>query len=171
MTSREAHCGKVPQPIPKTTACRFTLLLRVTLFARLEKARFPLLAAMADQTALFKQYETDYCNKSTEISRKIGTIPSLSGGENVLMFPLFFVVRPCPASSTSLSSNSYASPNPDQRRGKTAEIEGDIKSADVVIKSMEMEARSLPPTVAQPLLAKVKEYKVWRRRTKEDSMA
>lgn len=36
---------------------------------------------MGDQTALFKQYENDYCNKSTEISRKINTIPSLLGGE------------------------------------------------------------------------------------------
>ncbi|GAX73418.1 hypothetical protein CEUSTIGMA_g870.t1 [Chlamydomonas eustigma] len=81
---------------------------------------------MSDQTALFKQYETDYCNKSTDISRKINTIPSLSG---------------------------------EQRRIKTAEIENDIKSADVVIKSMDMEARSLPPSIAQPLLTKVKDYK------------
>lgn len=40
-----------------------------------------LASAMADQTALFKQYETDYCNKSTEISRKISAVPSLIGGE------------------------------------------------------------------------------------------
>jgi hypothetical protein len=30
---------------------------------------------------LFQQYENDYCNKSTDISRKIGAIGSLSGGE------------------------------------------------------------------------------------------
>ena len=34
---------------------------------------------MAD--ALFKQYETDYCSKSTELDKKIGLIPSLIGGE------------------------------------------------------------------------------------------
>lgn len=36
---------------------------------------------MGDQTALFKQYENDYCSKSTDISRKINTIPSLLGGQ------------------------------------------------------------------------------------------
>ena len=34
-----------------------------------------------EQTALFKQYETEYCTKSTDISRKINAISSLSGGE------------------------------------------------------------------------------------------
>jgi vesicle transport through interaction with t-SNAREs protein 1 len=35
---------------------------------------------MDDPTALFRQYETDYCNKSTDISRKITSIASLTGG-------------------------------------------------------------------------------------------
>jgi hypothetical protein len=35
---------------------------------------------MEDLTALFHQYETDYCNKSTEISRKISAIASITGG-------------------------------------------------------------------------------------------
>lgn len=35
---------------------------------------------MADQAGLFRQYESDYCNKSTDISRKINAIPSLMGG-------------------------------------------------------------------------------------------
>lgn len=34
---------------------------------------------MDDQMALFNQYENDYCNKSTDISRKIDAIASLSG--------------------------------------------------------------------------------------------
>eukprot|EP00883_Tetradesmus_obliquus_P012311 jgi/Sobl393_1/5154/SZX67987.1 len=34
---------------------------------------------MDDPTALFRQYETDYCNKSTDISRKITSIASLTG--------------------------------------------------------------------------------------------
>mmetsp|Transcript_6481 Transcript_6481/g.20160 ORF Transcript_6481/g.20160 Transcript_6481/m.20160 type:complete len:226 (-) Transcript_6481:327-1004(-) len=80
----------------------------------------------ADQTALFKQYETDYCNKSTDISRKIGGIPSLLG---------------------------------EQRRTKATEIEAEMRSADTVIKSMDMEARQLPQTIAAPLLGKVREYK------------
>jgi hypothetical protein len=36
--------------------------------------------AAIDPTALFKQYEADYCNKSTDASRKISAIESLSGG-------------------------------------------------------------------------------------------
>lgn len=35
---------------------------------------------MEDLTALFHQYETDYCNKSTDISRKISSIASITGG-------------------------------------------------------------------------------------------
>lgn len=35
--------------------------------------------AMEDPTGLFHQYETDYCNKSTDISRKIVSIASLTG--------------------------------------------------------------------------------------------
>jgi vesicle transport through interaction with t-SNAREs 1 len=37
---------------------------------------------MADEAvALFNQYENEYCNKSTDISRKISAISNLSGGE------------------------------------------------------------------------------------------
>lgn len=35
---------------------------------------------MEDLTALFHQYETDYCNKSTDISRKISAIATITGG-------------------------------------------------------------------------------------------
>lgn len=34
---------------------------------------------MEDLTALFHQYETDYCNKSTDISRKISSLASITG--------------------------------------------------------------------------------------------
>lgn len=34
---------------------------------------------MEDATALFRQYETDYCSKSTDISRKIASLASLTG--------------------------------------------------------------------------------------------
>mmetsp|Transcript_34060 Transcript_34060/g.75515 ORF Transcript_34060/g.75515 Transcript_34060/m.75515 type:complete len:227 (-) Transcript_34060:123-803(-) len=79
-----------------------------------------------DASALFRQYENEYCSKSTDISRKIQALPSYSG---------------------------------ENRRTKTTEVEGLLKSADAVIKSMEMEARSLPAATSQPLITKVKEYK------------
>lgn len=82
---------------------------------------------MADESsALFNQYENEYCNKSTDISRKISAITNLSG---------------------------------DLRRRKVAEVEGDIRDADQVIKRMDMEARSVPPEKSRQLLVKVKEYK------------
>mmetsp|Transcript_6394 Transcript_6394/g.12440 ORF Transcript_6394/g.12440 Transcript_6394/m.12440 type:complete len:224 (-) Transcript_6394:530-1201(-) len=34
---------------------------------------------MADVSALFSQYESDYCNKSTEISNKTDSLPTFSG--------------------------------------------------------------------------------------------
>lgn len=33
-----------------------------------------------DASGLFRQYETDYCNKSTDISRAIRDLASISGG-------------------------------------------------------------------------------------------
>lgn len=38
---------------------------------------------MDDPTALFHQYEQDYCNKSTEISRKISALTGVSTGETL----------------------------------------------------------------------------------------
>ena len=35
---------------------------------------------MDDPTALFHQYEQDYCNKSTEISRKISSLTGVATG-------------------------------------------------------------------------------------------
>lgn len=35
---------------------------------------------MDDPTALFKQYEQEYCNKSTEISRKISGLTAVTTG-------------------------------------------------------------------------------------------
>jgi hypothetical protein len=46
---------------------------------------------MAD-APLFQQYENEYCNKSTDISRKIGAIGSLSGGERALYTATFAMV-------------------------------------------------------------------------------
>lgn len=92
---------------------------------------------MADpQTALFRQYDTDYCNKSTDIDRKIGLVPSLMG---------------------------------DSKRSKQNEIEGDLRALDVVLKSMEMEARSQSPAVAPTMLEKVKTYKTDLAALKEKS--
>ena len=36
---------------------------------------------LAGQDALFNQYESEYCNKSTEITRKVQALSGLQGGE------------------------------------------------------------------------------------------
>lgn len=35
---------------------------------------------MEDQLTLFNQYESEYCNKSTDVARKIDTLSTLVGG-------------------------------------------------------------------------------------------
>eukprot|EP00798_Chlamydomonas_sp_ICE-L_P018788 gene18788-25329_t len=55
--------------------------------------------------------------------------------------------------------SSISSLSGELRRVKNAEVEQDIKSAETVIKSMELEARSLPADASKPLLLKVKDYK------------
>lgn len=79
-----------------------------------------------DASALFKSYEADYCNRSTDASRKISSLEGLNG---------------------------------DARRRKVQEIESDLRSAEDVIKRMDLEARSLPAEQSKPLQLNVKNYK------------
>ena len=37
-------------------------------------------SSLNDQLALFTQYDNEYCNKATDVSRKIQAVASLSGG-------------------------------------------------------------------------------------------
>jgi hypothetical protein len=52
---------------------------------------------MDDSSALFHQYETEYCNCSTDISRKLGSLGPLTGGKlwlqirHVCLIPAFAV--------------------------------------------------------------------------------
>jgi hypothetical protein len=85
---------------------------------------------MADLTALFHQYEQDYCNKSTEISRKISSLTGVPTGGACrgtgapraaqLLTPL-----PLPAPPR---------PHPDVRRSKASEIEASIREAEGVVR-------------------------------------
>ena len=43
------------------------------------------LVVMEDQNALFSQYETEYCNNSTEIARNLQVISTLSPGDITLL--------------------------------------------------------------------------------------
>lgn len=41
---------------------------------------------LANQNALFNQYESEYCSKSTDISRKVQALSSFSAGETNAVF-------------------------------------------------------------------------------------
>ena len=47
---------------------------------------------LAGQDALFNQYESEYCNKSTEITRKVQALSGLQGGEQAAMAELCLVL-------------------------------------------------------------------------------
>ena len=40
---------------------------------------------LAGQDALFNQYESEYCNKSTEITRKVQALSGLQGGQQAAL--------------------------------------------------------------------------------------
>ena len=48
---------------------------------------------LAGQDALFNQYESEYCNKSTEITRRAQALSGLQGGEQTAMALLRLLLR------------------------------------------------------------------------------
>ena len=48
---------------------------------------------LAGQDALFNQYESEYCNKSTEITRKVQALSGLQGGKQAAMAQLRLLLR------------------------------------------------------------------------------
>ena len=115
---------------------------------------------MADPTALFKQYEAEYCNKSTDISRKISALASLSGGACVcLLVARARRRRRLVRARSALTRSLHPPQKTELRRKKASEAEADIRDADATLKRLDMEARSLSVDLARPLALKVKEYK------------
>ncbi|KAL2516035.1 Vesicle transport v-SNARE 12 [Forsythia ovata] len=49
--------------------------------------------------------------------------------------------------------------NGEQKKQKVSEIKGGLEDAEALIRKMDLEARSLPPSVKATLLAKLREYK------------
>jgi hypothetical protein len=96
---------------------------------------------MDDPTALFHQYEQDYCNKSTEISRKISALTGVATGEGWeaggAPHEAGAALTPCQAHTNLLL---LPLPAPDMRRGKATEIESDMREADSVVRGPREEA-------------------------------
>lgn len=98
---------------------------------------------MEDPTALFHQYETDYCNKSTDISRKITSVGALAGGKARYLAlytrMMHLTRREClheapPLLSVDPCTKPVAGdPLAELRRKKVAEIEAVVREADSVV--------------------------------------
>ncbi|KAM7268952.1 hypothetical protein ACFE04_024449 [Oxalis oulophora] len=86
---------------------------------------------------VFEAYERQYCELSTNLSRKCTGVASL------------------PHDS-------------DQKTDKVSEINSGLDDADVLIRKMDLEARSLQPSVKAALLAKLREYKADLNRLKKE---
>nr|AAF24062.1 v-SNARE AtVTI1b [Arabidopsis thaliana] len=76
---------------------------------------------------VFEGYERQYCELSTNLSRKCHSASVLSNGE--------------------------------EKKGKIAQIKSGIDEADVLIRKMDLEARSLQPSAKAVCLSKLREYK------------
>nr|XP_043624144.1 vesicle transport v-SNARE 12-like [Erigeron canadensis] len=77
--------------------------------------------------ALFEGYERQYCELSTNLSRKCNSASSII--------------------------------DPEQKSKEISELQSGLDEADVLIRKMDLEARSLQPSVKAMLLAKLREYK------------
>jgi vesicle transport through interaction with t-SNAREs protein 1 len=86
---------------------------------------------------VFEAYERQYCELSTNLSRKCSSVANY------------------PHDS-------------EQKREKVLEINSGLDDADVLIRKMDLEARSLQPSVKAALLAKLREYKADLNRLKKE---
>ncbi|MQM00853.1 hypothetical protein Taro_033585 [Colocasia esculenta] len=82
---------------------------------------------------VFEGYERQYCELSASLSRKCSSAGLLDGG-NVKRLD-------------------------EQKKGKFSEIKSGLEDAENLIRKMDLEARSLQPSVKAVLLAKLREYK------------
>jgi len=95
---------------------------------------------MDDPTALFHQYEQDYCNKSTEISRKISALTGVTTGEAYSGLETRREHTAEKKEAVDLRDLSSHNVTPlsllhtDVRRSKASEIEGDMREADSVVR-------------------------------------
>ena len=81
---------------------------------------------LANQNALFNQYESEYCSKSTEISRKVQALSSFSAGETEVVLVKLSVCNGPFKAKTSCS-------DADVKRLRVKEIEAELKEADQIV--------------------------------------
>ncbi len=92
-------------------------------------------------TGLFEQYEQNYTQVSTSVSRKLNTqLPSQSGGTNNIPFYsiLFYSVE--------------------QRKETVRQIDGELKALEEACSGMEMELNALPPATRNRLIGRFRSY-------------
>jgi len=116
---------------------------------------------MASTSELFEQYEADYCQKSTDLAKKLQVLASLPPGKPLIDHSNFFP-RPC-ISFASLSFSTLTHPllrtHTGQRRSQAKYLEQTINEAEQVLQRLDMEARSSSPTQSRQQIQKVKDYR------------
>ncbi len=93
---------------------------------------------LANQNALFNQYESEYCSKSTDISRKVQALSSFSAGKSrsrQVSVPEKASFAPHLLSGCTLIC--FLVPRTaDVRRLRTKEIEAELREADQIVMMM-----------------------------------
>lgn len=82
---------------------------------------------LANQNALFNQYESEYCSKSTDISRKVQALSSFSAGETE-------IVLVSSASAVARTASEIIFLDADVKRLRIKEIEAELKEADQIVR-------------------------------------
>ena len=82
---------------------------------------------LANQNALFNQYESEYCSKSTDISRKVQALSSFSAGETDVVLVMVSICN----GTFKVMTRCL---NADVKRLRIKEIEAELKEADQIVR-------------------------------------
>ncbi|MBA0831256.1 hypothetical protein Goarm_015734 [Gossypium armourianum] len=101
---------------------------------------------------VFEGYERQYCELSDNLTRSCTSASVLHGGKSKCI----------PSSKCSGFSST------ELKKQKLSEIKEGLDEADALIRKMDLEARSLQPSIKATLLAKLREYKHYLNNMKTD---
>ncbi|KAL3631198.1 hypothetical protein CASFOL_024182 [Castilleja foliolosa] len=103
---------------------------------------------------VYEGYERQYCELSANLSRKCNLAAAFPDGE-LLHEDIEFL-----EDMTSIFPRGHRiSLAHDKKKQEVSELQAGLDDADVLIRKMDLEARSLQPSVKATLLAKLREYK------------
>ncbi|MBA0801828.1 hypothetical protein Gohar_012171 [Gossypium harknessii] len=107
---------------------------------------------------VFEGYERQYCELSDNLTRSCTSASVLHGGKSKCI----------PSSKCSGFSSTGKMLFEELKKQKLSEIKEGLDEADALIRKMDLEARSLQPSIKATLLAKLREYKHYLNSMKTD---